>query len=560
MKPRRSFTAAIVVPALLLYVVSAAVVVFCLSMMAQHMNRLEDQRGLTVMNAALSGFINQLSAAVADEGTWNEAHLNVVVDPDLAWMDSTWGATARLGTTYDDVMVTDAGGNIVFGENNLGPISGPIKSRYPAAAAMLTELDRAIAQSGDTAVIAHFAQQGQSPVGLAAISIHRAIAGESAVPRNSRRVLWIAKYVDAGVLQDIAGRYQLPLAALVAETPAGTTSINIVDAEGQPAGIIAWTADRPGDSALRGALMNVAVVFAVIGVLLAFGLSLLRRAMRRRAAIDDAALADRPAAPIAAAAPASVAAPAPTLATTSSSVVTEAPDSPIAGVAAADFTVEYQPILDLRAETMVGVKALLRWKKPDGTPLLQEDLAAADCAALMERAGIMALRHAAGELGPLLGVMLTMSVTPSQLLNGVFAEKLAGTLGATNFPARRLQLNVDTSLLPPAEALAAPIAEFHRMGVAVAFAGFTLGAGTIGYIRPGLANRFCLDPAMIAGIDTDPLRLKLVEATIDAARTIDASITVPGLERPAQAARLLRLGCREFRGPLLAKPLAIAPL
>ncbi len=61
-----------------------------LVMMAREIDRLEEQRGVTAMAAALETFLNGLSDAVADEGTWNEAHLNVVVKPDPAWMDQTW--------------------------------------------------------------------------------------------------------------------------------------------------------------------------------------------------------------------------------------------------------------------------------------------------------------------------------------------------------------------------------------------------------------------------------------------------------------------------------------
>jgi len=38
------------------------------------------------------------------------------------------------------------------------------------------------------------------------------------------------------------------------------------------------------------------------------------------------------------------------------------------------------------------------------------------------------------------------------------------------------------------------------------------------------------------------------------------AVTVPGLERKEQAARLLRLGCREFQGDLLSRPIPIAAL
>jgi EAL domain-containing protein (putative c-di-GMP-specific phosphodiesterase class I) len=224
------------------------------------------------------------------------------------------------------------------------------------------------------------------------------------------------------------------------------------------------------------------------------------------------------------------------------------------------FTVDYQPILDLRSETMIGVETLLRWTRPDKSLLLQEELNPRDCAALMERAGIIALRHATGELAPLLGVMLSLAVTPQQIMNPVFAEKVTGTLGATNFQMRRLQFSVDATLMPPAEIIAERMAELRRMGITIALSNFILSERTVDYLRPGFADRICLAPGMVSLVDADPVRHKLIEATIETARSASFAVTIPNVQRKEEAAKFLRLGCREFRGPLLAPPMAIAGL
>jgi EAL domain-containing protein (putative c-di-GMP-specific phosphodiesterase class I) len=551
-KPLRTFVLTIGLPAFLLYVSTAVLITFALVMMAQEIDRLEEQRGVTAMAAALESFLNGLSDAVADEGTWNEAHLNVVIKPDPAWMDTTWGATARLGTSYNDVMVTDQAGVIVFGENNLGSIDGDIAAHFPAATGMLKELNQAIVLTGDAAVVAHFASDSKSASGLAAISIHKSTPGEMSVPRQQRRILWIAKQITPSTLQDIALRYQMPIARMVTEVEPGDSSIDIEDAEGNAVGTISWTPERPGDIAFRHAAVIVFFAYFGIGVLLVLGLGALRRAMMWRANKIEAAFVERvQVADVAVAQAAEASARRPE---------EEVVHTEVDGVTASLFTVDYQPILDLRSETMIGVETLLRWTKPDKSLLLQEELSPRDCATLMDRAGIMALRHAASDLVPLLGVTLSMTVTPDQLLSGVFAEKVAGTLGATNFQIRRLQLCVDTGLLQDVEPLAPHMAELRTMGATIALANFTLNERTTAYMRPGFADRICLAPQMVSGIDSDPIRLKLIEATIEAARSVSFAVTVPNVQRKEEAAKLLRLGCREFRGSLLAQPINIAAL
>lgn len=554
-KPRRTFALVIGVPAFLLYVLSAILVICALAVMAGEINRLEDQRGITAMHAALDSFLNDLSGSVSDEGTWDEAYLNVVVKPNPAWMDTTWGQTARLGQSYDTVLITDQSGTVLFGEDGAGEIKGSISMRYPAAKTMLHDLDQGIQATGDATTITRFATDPDGTVGLAAISIHKSDPGQLNVPREQRRILWIARHVTPGLLQDIAGRYQSPLAVLT-NTPADDASLIVLaDADGGPAGTIAWTPDRPGDVAFNHAVLIASVVFFGIGLVLVIGLGILRRAIERRA---EAVMAAQVVAIETAATSAATVTVAAAVAT--DAAVVEDTASAIDGVNAADFNIEYQPILDLRSEALIGVEALLRWVKPDKSILTQEELSPKDRARLLDRAGVIALRRVLAEVAPLLGVMLTLDVTPEQLHSGVYSEKVAGTLGATNFPARRLQLAVDAPLLPAASEIATSISELRRLGVAIALSEYTISPHTAPYLDAKLADRVRLSTILTANIEGGAAHDALLTASIDAARNAGLAVTVPGLERKEQASRLLRLGCREFQGNLLAKPLPIAGL
>jgi EAL domain-containing protein (putative c-di-GMP-specific phosphodiesterase class I) len=552
-RPLRTFALVVALPVFLLYVMSVVLVIAALAIMAGEMDRLEVQRSLTSMHAALGSVLNDLSSAVADEGTWDEAYLNVVIKPDPAWLDATWGAAARLGQSYDSVFVTDQAGDIVFGQTATGSITGNIATRIPAAHTMLANLDKGIAATGDATPVSGFAADPDGSIGLAAISIHNAAPGQLAVPRGTRRILWIGRHLTPGLLQDIAVRYQSPLAGLDATPDAGMSTMIIKDADGKPVGTLAWTPDRPGQTAFDRALMVATGVFFVIGVVLALCLAAIRRAFVRRAeqvaTVQTATLeAAASSTLVAAGVPAAAPEPAPA----------EIELGSAGGVNAVDFIIEYQPILDLRSEALLGAEALLRWKRPDGTFLTQESLSPRERARLLDRAGIIALRRVAAEIAPLLGVAVTLTVTPEQLQSGVYSEKVIGTLGATHLPAARLELAVDTPLLPPVAEIAASIGELRQFGVAVALADFSIDPTTAAYLDANLVNRVRLATSLTAKDDGGAAHEALLAATVEAARTTGLAVTVPGIERREQAAKLLRLGCREFQGELLARPLPLA--
>lgn len=559
-RPLRTFALVVALPALVFYVLSAVLVIGALAIMSRDIDKAEDDRGLVAMHAALGGFLNDLADAVSDEGTWNEAYLNVVVNSDAAWMDQTWGETARLGQNYDNVLVTDSDGNIIFGENNLGPLTGNIAAYFPAAPAMLAALDKGITATGDATTVSDFAADKAGAAGLAAISIHQSSPGVITVPHQTRRVLWIARHLSTPVLQDIATHYQLPVASLV-DTPSGDTSaIQLADAAGKVAGTIAWLPERPGAAAFDHALLVVTGIFFGIGLLLLLGLGILRRAMLRRATrIAEAEEARGAAIALRAAAhnrrsgdfrddePLQV----------GNTAVTFAE---LEGVRPSAFAVEYQPIFDVRAETLVGVEALLRWEISSDRSLAQESLAPAHCRALFDRIGVHAIRQATLELAPLIGTSLTLVTTDAQLGNPEYAEKVLGTLGATNFPAMRLQLALDCGFLPEPDAIVETVTTLRRAGVRLVLDRFVLVPGTLELIARGWVDRVRLSPTLTRGLDQVPARLKLAAATVATLRESKIGIIAPLMDRREDLARMVRLGCTEFQGGLFAPPLSIRAL
>jgi EAL domain-containing protein (putative c-di-GMP-specific phosphodiesterase class I)/sensor domain CHASE-containing protein len=554
-RPLRSFALYIGLPTFLLYVCSALLAMLALVIMAREMDTLENSRGVSAVNAALGSILHNLSDAVVDEGAWNDAYLNVVAGSNPAWMDNAWGATARLGTSYNDVLVTNDEGRIIFGENAEGSIRGEVGDLFAGAATMLANLNDTISASGDAAVVSSFVRGETGTVALAAVSIHKTTPGEMTVPRHLRRILWIARDLTPRMLTDLSIRYYTPTVHLVDRVPPGHSAITVRDPTGRPAGTFAWEPDRPGDAAMNRSLFTVALAFFAIGILVVIGLRTLRRTIVARAAEADRAynalLRLAPAAPPVESAPEA-----------------EIPATPVpepepeeltalSAVDLSDFALDYQPVFDTRAERIVAADILLRWSRPDRSILRQEDLTHDELAVALDQLAIMALRHAIGDVAPLMDVPISFPITPAQLLGGLLVEKIAGTLGGLSFPARRLQLALDATDLPPAEMLAPVLSGLRRSGITVSLCGFVLGTRTLDYLRPGLADRIVLTAPLTAGLDQDRARLSLVEATIGAARAASLDVVVSGVARREDLAQLVRLGCRDFAGPLLAAPMPV---
>jgi len=114
-------------------------------------------------------------------------------------------------------------------------------------------------------------------------------------------------------------------------------------------------------------------------------------------------------------------------------------------------------------------------------------------------------------------------------------------------------------MLPAIEELREPLAALRQSGLLVCLNEFTLSAASAPYLDAGLIDRVRLAPALTAP-DAGAAHDALIIASVEAARAAGIAVTVPGLTRKEQAARLLRLGCREFEGELLAPAMPFAAL
>lgn len=285
-RPLRAFALGVALPTVAVYLFVCGLVLYGLQQMSEEMNAIDSDRGRSAISAAISSLVQSLGDSASDEATWTEAYINTYVEPNPAWFDSTWGATARVSHNYDTAIVTDPEGNIVFGESSHGAVTGTLADHVSSAAQMLTRLDESVAKSGDdTSVFSPVARDG----GLAALAgaVIHGNTGQASVPREQRRILWLARQIDDRMLEDTATLFRLPVMRLVEHAAPGEDTMVITDAAGNAVGTMAWQPRRPGDPAFRHVAGLSTLVMFVIGGLTTAVLVAFWSSIKGRAASDE---------------------------------------------------------------------------------------------------------------------------------------------------------------------------------------------------------------------------------------------------------------------------------
>ena len=284
--PLRSFIFLIALPSVVVYLGVCALVFLVMHMMSEEMNAIDADRGHKAIAAAIESVVIGLGESVSDEATWTEAYINTYIEPNPAWLDSTWGATARISDTYDTAVLTDNDGNIVFGESSKGAVTGTLAENYPSAGALLEELDESVAKLGDDANVSHLTPTADGVTALAG-AVVRGNTGQASVTREQRRILWLSKRLDDKLLREVALRFQLPMPQFVEHVGPDHDSMLLTAADGSGIARVAWLPRRPGDPAFAHSAGIASVVMLIIGVLVAVVLAAFRSSIKSRTQADE---------------------------------------------------------------------------------------------------------------------------------------------------------------------------------------------------------------------------------------------------------------------------------
>ncbi|WP_432284224.1 EAL domain-containing protein [Aminobacter sp. BA135] len=222
----------------------------------------------------------------------------------------------------------------------------------------------------------------------------------------------------------------------------------------------------------------------------------------------------------------------------------------------------YQPIYAGDCQTIVGAEALLRWAHPIHGALPPGNLVAiAEERGMIGLLGDYVLRQAARFAATSTLPWVAVNVSPLQLRDKSFPERLAQLLEECGLTPSRLQLEITESvLLANNDTTRNVLGELRAAGIVVALDDFGTGYSAISYLRHHRIDKLKIDRSFIQTIGNDTSAAAIVKALVELALALDISVTAEGVETEAQKDRLIAMHCHEFQGFLLSPSLEATEL
>lgn len=228
------------------------------------------------------------------------------------------------------------------------------------------------------------------------------------------------------------------------------------------------------------------------------------------------------------------------------------------GIPAGEFVPYFEQQIDLATGKLVGFEMLARWNSPRFglvtpevfIPIAEEIDVIADLSESLIRQALAEAR----EWDP--SLTLSINISPLQLRDPWFAQKLLRLLHDANFPPNRLEIEITESCLHEnIGAVRTIVTSLKNQGIQISLDDFGTGYSSLSQLRSLPFDRLKIDRSFVAELAAaEGSAHELVEAIISLGRGLSLPVTAEGIETPTILKALQMMGQLKGQGYLYGHP------
>ncbi len=231
------------------------------------------------------------------------------------------------------------------------------------------------------------------------------------------------------------------------------------------------------------------------------------------------------------------------------------------GLAEDRYVLHYQPVVDARSHRLVAVEALVRWNR-DGLGLQSPAsfIPVAEETGFIVPLGLWILRQACEQLrdwsrdGPA-PISMAINVSPLQIAQPDFADRVAQTLQATGIEGEQLVFELtESALARDPQASREALLRIKALGIRVAIDDFGTGHSSLAHLKRFPVDTLKIDRAFVRDLETDADSREIVRAMLALAQSLRLQVVAEGVETEGQARLLGEMACPALQGYLFGRP------
>jgi diguanylate cyclase (GGDEF)-like protein/PAS domain S-box-containing protein len=229
-----------------------------------------------------------------------------------------------------------------------------------------------------------------------------------------------------------------------------------------------------------------------------------------------------------------------------------------------ELSLDYQPLVDLKTGSIIGIEALLRWNHPTmGIISPMTFIPVAEESGLIIPIGEWVLRNACAQAKiwhdtsafPFIKISINISVKQFRQRN--FVSLIRHVLEETGLKSECLELEITESLIMGSVTdVIEKMLELKNMGVRFAIDDFGTGYSGLSYLKHFPFDTVKIDKTFMDNITTDPNNASIVEAIISMTKNMGIDVLAEGIEHAEQVSFLREHHSNQVQGYYFSQPLS----
>jgi EAL domain-containing protein (putative c-di-GMP-specific phosphodiesterase class I) len=222
------------------------------------------------------------------------------------------------------------------------------------------------------------------------------------------------------------------------------------------------------------------------------------------------------------------------------------------------FSLHYQPKIDVATDQLSGVEALLRWTHPK-----LGNLSPAEFIPLAEETGSIipigrwvlnsaCAQNMSWQAAGLPAISVAVNLSPRQFIDPQLLDRLDEALAKSGMPPDLLQLEItESTVMHNVDRAAKLLGEIKRRGVRLAIDDFGTGYSSLAYLMRFPVDILKIDQSFIASIGDSAEALAMVHALVQLGHALGLKTLAEGIEDADQLEHLRAEGCDSGQGYFL---------
>ena len=226
-----------------------------------------------------------------------------------------------------------------------------------------------------------------------------------------------------------------------------------------------------------------------------------------------------------------------------------------------EFTLHYQPIVDLEDGSIIGGEALLRWTTSSGERISPgEFIPVAEDSGLILPLGDWVLRQACRDLRQWqqqgLDLTISINLSPLQFFQADIVESVLRAAQDEQISPSSIELELtESAMLVDPDETSQILSRLQEAGFAISIDDFGTGYSSLGRLKQLPVQKLKIDRSFVCDLPDAQRDLSIVRSVVTLSKNFNLLSLAEGIETEAQWQLLREMGCLLGQGYYFSRPL-----